>query len=54
MEKWRIYMIMAGIIMVVFNVQNIDFSNITLYLNSAIGAFFSLVFVVLLIVMRKK
>lgn len=54
MEKWRLYLILAGILLVAFNVDNIDFDNISASTMSVVGVVSSVVLIILLIVTRKK
>lgn len=54
MEKWRIYLILAGIILVMFNFNNIDFENLKSSSISIVGIVSSVAFVIMLIVFRKK
>ncbi|MCK5782596.1 MAG: hypothetical protein KAH10_08390 [Flavobacteriales bacterium] len=54
MEKWRIYLILAGIVLVAYNVENIDFSDIAANPTTIIALLASIAFIVMLIVFRKK
>ena len=54
MEKWRIYLILAGIILVAYNVENIEFADMSNCISAIIGVIASLLFVIMPILYRKK
>jgi|LGVF01.1.fsa_nt_gb hypothetical protein len=54
MEKWRIYLILAGIVMIAYNIGNINFSDLGLSYTAIVGVVASIVFIISLIVYRKK
>ena len=54
MEKWRIYLILAGIVMIAYNVDIMFFQEIGINTTSIIGVVASVVFIAALIVTKKK
>ena len=54
MEKWRIYLIIAGVLMTAYNTENINFDDLPSSIFSIVGVLASLIFVVMLIVFRKN
>ncbi|MEN8138830.1 MAG: hypothetical protein ABFR62_10405 [Bacteroidota bacterium] len=54
MEKWRLYLILAGIVLVVYNIGNIDFGDLSSSSLAVTGVIASIAFVVMLIAFRKK
>ena len=54
MEKWRVYLILAGVVMIVYNVDIMYFKGVGLNYASVIGLISSLIFIIALVVTRKK
>lgn len=54
MEKWRIYLILAGIVMIAYNVDVMFYREVGVNTISVVGIVSSLVFVIALIFTRKK
>ena len=54
MEKWRIYLILAGIVMVAYNIDIMFFQEIGINTTSVIGVVASVIFIIALFVTRKK
>ena len=54
MEKWRIYLILAGIVMIAYNIDIMFFQEIGVNTTSIIGVVASVVFIAALIVTKKK
>ncbi len=54
MEKWRIYLILAGIVMIAYNIDIMFFREIGVNTTSIIGIVASTVFILALIFSRKK
>jgi len=54
MEKWRIYLILAGIVMITYNIDIIFFQEIGINTTSVIGVVASVIFIIALFVTRRK
>ena len=54
MEKWRIYLILAGIVMITYNVDIMFFQEIGVNTTSIIGVIASVIFIGALFYTRKK
>ena len=54
MEKWRIYLILAGIVMIAYNVDIMFFQETGIKTTSVIGVVASIIFIVALYLSRKK
>jgi hypothetical protein len=54
MEKWRIYLILSGIVMMVYNIDLMYFKGLGINTANTIGVVASLIFVISLIATRKK
>ena len=54
MEKWRVYLILAGIVMIAYNVDIMFFQEIGINTTSIIGVVASVIFIIALFVTRKK
>jgi len=54
MEKWRIYLILAGVVMIAYNVDIMFFQGIGINTTNIIGVIASLIFIIALFVSRRK
>lgn len=54
MEKWRVYLILAGIVMITYNIDIMFFQNVGINTVNVIGVVSSVIFIIALIVTRKK
>jgi len=54
MEKWRIYLILAGIVMISYNVDIMLSQETGINITSIIGIVASIIFIIALFLTRKK
>lgn len=54
MEKWRIYLILAGIVMITYNLDIMFFQETGINTTSVIGVIASVIFIIALYLSRNK